>query len=324
MKVLYISSGYGDVYRYFDQSITKALGNNKYEWRYFHPSESIEKLKSIVDTFQPQLALTLLGTYFSVQAVQYLKEKGVKLVCWMTEDPFYMDKTIEMVGRFDYIFTIDRGALKHYEAVHPKVRHLPLGTDPAYFYPYPVDEVYRSELLLIGYPYPTRVSLIQFLLEHTDYKITLVGRGWKTALRRSWRKSSKVKIHNKWIEPPEVARYYNGAGIVLNPHRTHDFSYNKNTLGVIGESINNRTFDIAACGAFQLIEAKPDLYSFFAEEEMVAYKSYEDCVHKVIVYMNDEKQRRAIAERARKAAAEKHTFAHRVKEIVETIKSDIG
>ncbi|MED1623875.1 hypothetical protein [Bacillus pseudomycoides] len=47
------------------------LSNNGYEWTYLHPSEPIEKLQSIVATFQPQLALTILGDRLSVLIIQY-------------------------------------------------------------------------------------------------------------------------------------------------------------------------------------------------------------------------------------------------------------
>ncbi len=302
-----------------DKSIQTALANNNYEWVYFHPSEPMEKLKSIVGHFQPQLVLTVLGDHLSVQAVQYLKENGIKLACWMTEDPFYMDKTVHTSNRFDYIFTIDSGALKHYQSIHPNVYHLPLGTDPAIFKPDSVKDEYKSDLLLVGYPYPTRVSLVHFLLENIMCKITVIGRGWQYKLQRRWRTDSRVTIKNVWIEPQEVAHYYNGASIVLNPHRTHDFVHNQNKLGVVGESINNRTFDIGACEAFQLVEAKPDLYSFFTKEEMIGYHDYKDCLHKVVTYMNDEEGRKSISEKAREAVLAKHTFQHRVRQMIDII-----
>ncbi|WP_242221196.1 glycosyltransferase [Bacillus cereus group sp. BfR-BA-01380] len=319
MKLLYISSGYSRIYDYLDQSMKAELSNNHYEWLHFHPLENIEKLKTIVATFQPQLALTVLGDYLSVPAIQYLKENGIKLACWMTEDPFYIDKTIQIIHRFDYIFTIDTGALKYYQSVHPNTYHLPLGTNDTIFKPVPIENVYKSELLLVGYPYPTRVNFIHFLLEHTKYQITLIGKGWYNRLQKRWRNNSRVMIKDIWIEPQKVTYYYNGASIVLNPHRTHNFWHNQNTRGVMSESMNNRTFDVAACGAFQLIEEKPDLRSFFTEEEMISYLDYEDCLRKVIIYMNNKEMRERIAQKARKIVIEQHTFRHRIKEMIEII-----
>ncbi|WP_255260001.1 hypothetical protein [Bacillus sp. AFS023182] len=71
MKLLYISSGYPGIYNYLDESMKAVPNNNDYEWTYFHPSEPIEKLQSIVATFQPQLALTILGDRLSVSIIQY-------------------------------------------------------------------------------------------------------------------------------------------------------------------------------------------------------------------------------------------------------------
>ena len=319
MKLLYIPSGYSRIYDYLDQSMKAELSNTPYKWIHFHPLENIEKLKTIVATFQPQLALIILGDYLSVPAIQYLKDNGIKLAVWMTEDPFYIDKTIQIIHRFDYIFTIDNGALKHYQSIHPNTYHLPLGTNDTIFKPLPIDNVYKSDLLLVGYPYPTRVNLIHFLLEHTKYQITLIGKGWYNRIQKRWRYNPRVMIKDTWIEPQKVAYYYNGASIVLNPHRTYNFQLNQNTRGIINESMNNRTLDIAACGTFQLIEEKPDLRSFFTDEEMISYRDYEDCLHKVVIYMDDKKQRDSIAQKARKIVVEQHIFRHRIKEMIETI-----
>ncbi|MED1476030.1 DUF3880 domain-containing protein [Bacillus pseudomycoides] len=84
----------------------------------------------------------------------------------MTEDPYYFDKTIQVINRFDYIFTIDTGSLKHYQSVHSNAYHLLLGTDPTIFKPRLVEHAYKSDLLLVGYPYPTRVNFIHFLKKH--------------------------------------------------------------------------------------------------------------------------------------------------------------
>ncbi len=178
---------------------------------------------------------------------------------------------------------------------------------------------------MVGYPYPTRVSLIHFLLENTSCQIRLIGRGWQYKLQRRWRTDSRVTVKNVWIEPKGVARYYNGASIVLNPHRSHDFLHNQNKLGVIGESINNRTFDIAACEAFQLIEEKPDLYTFFTKEEMTAYQDDKDCLQKAIMYINDAEQRQIVSRKAREVVMKQHTLQQRIQNMLDIIyKNDLG
>ncbi|MCI0764714.1 glycosyltransferase [Bacillus sp. TL12] len=321
MKLLYISSGYHGIYDYLDHSMKAGLNDNGYEWISFHPLEPIEKLQSIVATFQPQVVLTILGDYLSVQAIQYFKENGIKLACWMTEDPYYFDKTYQMINRFDYIFTIDTGPLKHYQFVHQNAYHLPLGTDSATFKPLLVEHAYKNDLLLVGYPYPTRIHLIHFLLKNTNYHICLVGKGWRNRLQKLWRNSPRVTIKDTWMNPKVVSYFYNGASIVLNPHRSHNFLHNQNASGIISESINNRTFDIAACGAFQLIEEKPNLRSFFTEEEMVSYQDYEDCLCKVVTYMNNKEKRQVIAQKAQKRVIKQHTFGQRVKEMMNIIQA---
>ena len=84
------------------------------------------------------------------------------------------------------------------------------------------------------------------------------------------------------MEPSIVADFYNGANIVLNTHRPFNLKQNQNRLGIEGKTINNRTFDVAACGSFQLIEFKEDLPNHFIEdEEMVSFRSDQELLKKI-------------------------------------------
>lgn len=65
------------------------------------------------------------------------------------------------------------------------------------------------------------------------------------------------------------------------------FPQNKNKNRVKSNTINNRTFDIAACQGFQIIEEKSDLSSFFNKDEIISYNSFNDCLNKISLHLND-------------------------------------
>ncbi|WP_332694906.1 CgeB family protein [Halalkalibacter lacteus] len=317
MKILYIPSGYGQIYQSFDQSINRALT------KLGHPVSCIslfeeQKLKNAVNSFKPDVCITMIGFKMPTTTIEWLKKIGIKLAVWMTEDPYYIDQSLKLIDHYDYVFTIDNAALKLYkEAGHQHAYYLPLGTDPEIYYPTTPAKEY--DICLVGYPYPERVKMIHFLLEKTNFSIQVVGSQWEKKLGKV-KHSSKLTIHSRWVPPIDTKNHYNRASINLNTHRPFNLKQNKNTRGVVNESINNRTFDIASCGAFQLIEFKPDLpQHFFSGKEIVSFNNNDELLKKVKYYLRHSNKRQEIAANAREKVLNNHTFVHRMNNMVNII-----
>ncbi|MFC0271914.1 glycosyltransferase [Metabacillus herbersteinensis] len=320
MKVLYITSGFPGIYQFFDNCIVNEMNNDDHICKSFNHFQGIDSLKLIVLKFEPDLVFTLTGFILPKEMTDWLRSKNIKLAVWMTEDPYYMDTSIGLASHYDYVFTIDSSSLEVYrEKGHPNVYLLPLGTDPNIFSPKPnVDEQQINDICLVGYPYPERIDIINLLLKETSYTVQVVGGNWKDNLLQ-WSENKQLKIID-WSPPDTVAYYYNNAKIILNTHRPHDLAENQNSMGIINSSINNRTFDVAASGAFQLISYKPDLRNYFTEEEMVSFQKEEDLLNKIDHFMKHKEERKKIAVSAREKVLNQHTFLHRTKEIISTVK----
>lgn len=313
MKLLYITSGYSKIYQYLDQSILGTFIDQNSEWLAVQPSDLIQQLDFIITTFHPDIVFTLLGNHLPQKAIQYFKKRNIKLAVWLTEDPFYIDTSLPLLTNFDFIFTIDSEALKYYTTLgYTNVYHLPLATNIDVFKPSLKNIKYKSEVLFIGYPYPNRVKLIQFLLEKTTYHYTIIGQHWRNKLLKKWKNHRRIKIIEEWVSPQEVSLYYNNASLILNPHRSHLFPQNKNINRVKSNTINNRTFDIAACQGFQIIEEKSDLASFFKKDEIISYNSFEDCLNKVSFYLDDTISKRLMVEKIHTKVITHHTFHERI------------
>jgi spore maturation protein CgeB len=142
---------------------------------------------------------------------------------------------------------------------------------------------------------------------------------WKKALFR-FQSNPKLMMNEGWVKPSIASSFYNNANIVLNTHRPFNYKDNKNRLGIVGKSINNRTFDVAACGAFQLIEFKEDLPNHFNEdEEMVSFKNDLELMKKLDYYMEFAEERQRIADNARNRVLKEHTFKHRMEKMLDII-----
>lgn len=323
MKILYVPSGYKNIYTYFDDSIIKAFKNVAIDVKIFRMNHTIEELKSIIHRFQPDVVFTMVGNKLKDPYIEIIKKQRIPMAIWMTEDSFYIDQSIRIVQPYDYIFTIDKRALEVYKRRgYQHVFHLPLGTDTDIFYPREVNEKYKSDICLVGVPYTNRIKHIKYLLKNTSYKIKIVGPNWNFHLNK-FRGYPNLETRTDWISPEEVAAYYNGAKIVLNIHRAYNESHNLNKHGVKNKSINNRTFDIAACEAFQLIDINDDLCEHFEDEShIVSFKTKEDLLHKITHYIIHENERITISKQAKNYTIRSHTFEQRIIKLFKIVKEE--
>ncbi|WP_209125683.1 glycosyltransferase [Alkalihalobacillus sp. BA299] len=324
MKILYIPSGYKQTYLYFDDSIIKELVNLKHQVKVFTIMRgSMVTLRSILTSFKPDLILTLAGLKMPRSALTLIKQVKIPIAIWMTEDPYYTDKTLKFIHDYNYIFTIESSSVKLYkEYGHKNVYHLPLGTNPSIYAPSSSNN-YKYDICLVGFPYPERIKTIQFLLENTPYSILTVGSTWHLALAK-YKTTNNYEFIIGWVDPRTVATLYNQTKIVLNTHRSYQFKYNLNKKGVFNRSINNRTFEIASCGAFQLTDLKPDLTKHFIEgSEIVTFSSMDDLLKKTNYYIKHETERKEITKRARQRALKDHTFGNRLKKMLKIIETSI-
>lgn len=320
MNVVFITSGFSGIYRYFERSITQSFAKAGVVCKTWTLKEGVPALKTICQTFQPDLILTLTGFKLTAPILKYMNQVEAKTAIWLTEDPYYMDRTSLLIAYFDYVFTIDLAALDFYkERGHAHVYHLPLGTDTELYCPKEAADLYYSDLCLVGVPYTNRAKLIEYLLVNTNYKIQVVGRGWNK-YARLWKAFPNLKVTSAWVKPETAVNYYNGAKIVLNSHRPHDEKYNRNRIGLSGKSVNNRTFDVASCQSFQLIEHKTDIDKHFnRERELVSYSNPEDLLAKIDYFLRNEARRKQIAAAARARVLTSHTFHHRMNRLLDIV-----
>ncbi|GGE39324.1 protein CgeB [Pullulanibacillus camelliae] len=322
MNILLISSGFGGIYDYFERSIKEAIEQQGYSCCLFTIYKGTEALKGTIEENKPDIMLTLTGFVLQEEMQQVLREHAIPQVVWFTEDPFYMDQTLPLSQRYDHIFTIEQNALSRYtEAGHPHVTYLPLATNPSIFFEREIDRQKRFDINMVGFPYPERLALIAYFLEHCPYSIVVVGKKWAELLT-DWSEDPRLTIIDHWITPTEAAALYNESKISLNPHRPYDLKENKNRMRVINKSLNNRTWDIAACGAFQLTSNMEEVSRFFEKDkEIVTYNSMKECVQFVEKYCHEEDERRTIAAHAKQKVLQAHTFSHRMSDMLESIAS---
>jgi spore maturation protein CgeB len=144
----------------------------------------------------------------------------------------------------------------------------------------------------------------------------LARRGLEVALwGTSWGPlSPRVRESGRRLATEEVVRVYNACDIVLNLHSSPEAAD-----GVARQDfVNPRTFEVAACGGFQLVDRVAGLEGLFKPGvELAAYRSEDELVEMARHYLERPGERAALAAKARRRALAEHTYYHRMESILE-------
>jgi spore maturation protein CgeB len=86
--------------------------------------------------------------------------------------------------------------------------------------------------------------------------------------------------------------------------------------------VNPRTFEIAACGAFQLVDYRSELPDVFTPgEEIVCFRDLEELRNQIGYYLEHPDERRRIAEKARSRVLKEHTYQARMETMLSFIRA---
>ncbi|EKD25762.1 MAG: hypothetical protein ACD_79C01525G0001 [uncultured bacterium] len=124
-----------------------------------------------------------------------------------------------------------------------------------------------------------------------------------------WKKTNvKAKLCGRVSYFENMPRVISGSNININISRVQQRS-----------GTNQRPFDIPACKAFLITDYKEELEDMFDfESEIVTYKNLDELQRKV-EYYSDESRRISIIEKGYEKVLAKHTYKHRMDEVINTI-----
>ncbi|MBT5794607.1 MAG: glycosyltransferase family 1 protein, partial [Deltaproteobacteria bacterium] len=84
-----------------------------------------------------------------------------------------------------------------------------------------------------------------------------------------------------------------------------------------GDFVNPRTFEIASCKGFQLLDNRSDLLNLFnVDEELVVFNSLDELKDQIIFYTANPDKRNEIANRSYHRVLAEHTIEHRMQELL--------
>lgn len=263
---------------------------------------------------QPDLVLVVSGMGLHPDLYPLLRRAGLRTAIVLTECPYQDAVQRHLAGLVDDCFVNDRASVMSFRRANPRTWYLPPAYDPEIHRPIAVGPECRSDVVLVATGFGERVRFLE-AVDWDGIDLRLFG-VWD--LRPD---SPLARFDRRRLLPnEEAARWYCGAKIALNLHRTDTGWVTPDVLVTDAHSLNPRAYEIAACGAFQVCDAtRPELGEVFGDS-VPTFRSPADLGALLRVALADPGWRAACAVEARQRGAG-HTFTARAETLLVCVES---
>lgn len=278
-----------------------------YAMRFFPVLErgSYNRLLKMGSEFQPDLILVAGGQGPPPSVIGDLKRRTKsKVVVWFPDYLGNFGREYVLAADYDAYFFKDQYIVEFFrDKLSKRAFLLPQACNPMWHRRLELTDEekrkYGCDLTLAGNMYYYRALICQQFL---DYNFKIWGNNYPR-----WLESPTRKIYqNHYIAEEEKAKAFSAAKIVLNMMHYGEL------LGV-----NLRTFEAAGCGAFQIVDWKPNLHEFFEpEKEVATFRTLGELKEKVRYYLEHDQERQEIADRGYRRAHADHTYEHRLRKLL--------
>ena len=271
-------------------------------------TESIE-LKA--REFEPDLVLALAQAPLHHPTLARLRQMGIPTAFWFVEDFRVLPYWRDVAAGYSYFFAIQQGEMNTelQRCGVQRYSYLPTAAAPKVHIPQSLDDADRREfgspLSFVGAGYYNRRHFFRGL---TDYQFKIWGSGWPTTPPLG----PRIQNDGERVSTETCIKIFNASTINLNLHS----STSHEGIDATGDFINPRTFEIASCEAFQLVDRRSLLADLFTEDELVTFGDLSDLRDKINHYLTNPEQRLAIARKGRDRVMIEHTYQSRMEELL--------
>ncbi len=277
--------------------------------------------------FSPDLLLVNQGSSLDPGTIARIRnETGAVTINWWSDYPGEFEEGLASAasGAWDRFYVSDTDAeRRHQRAGITVTGWLPFACSPSIHSPaprrtpLPDRSISVPRVLFVGSAYPERRDLLGTV---ADLDLGIWGPGWN---RYAGDPVLRGNIRGGALRPVEWVRLFQQADLVVNI--SYGFGGPEEMYGAMA---NVRVFEIPACGACQLVDAKRDILRLFRPDRHLAtFRTREEFRRQVVSLLEDSDRRRRIASAGQRAVFVEHTWEHRVRFLVreaESVRRDTG
>ncbi|HDQ41014.1 MAG TPA: hypothetical protein ENN39_08325 [Desulfonatronum sp.] len=272
-----------------------------------------------VESFAPDLVLAQAQAPLSRQALQRLRRDKVPTAMWFVEDFRVFPYWKAFARHYDVFAVIQKNPFFDLlrELGQENVLYLPLAADPAFHAPMDLSDVDRrrfgADVSFLGAGYPNRQVAFRQL---TSLDFRIWGNDWPADPVLT----PCMQRPGERITPEEAVKIFNATKVNLNLHSS--IKAEPPVSG--GDFVNPRTFELASCAAFQLVDKRSLLPGLFSDREVAVFENMPGMLEAIQHYLTRPAERRTMAERARARVLAEHTYVHRMRDLLDFARQRIG
>lgn len=258
-----------------------------------------------ISRFAPSLILVIQGNSLSPKTVAAIRARSqAAIACWCQDQISVLGRAYLLGAGYDAVFVKDRYMQDLFSRMirSSSFFYLPEACNPEVHRPLEITaedrQRYGCDVLLLGSLYYYRHEILR-QLEEFDLKLWGYVPSWLINRLAGRHMGGDLVLEKK-------ARAVRSAHIALNPLHYAEI-----------DGLNCRAFELAGCGAFQMVTSRPVLREHFVPGmEVETFDSTDELVDKIRHYLKNPHLAAAIAERGQVRAHTEHTYEARLKEIL--------
>lgn len=271
-----------------------------------------------VETFEPDLVLAMAQAPLSIQALKRLKRDGVATAMWFVEDFRLFTYWQAYAQHYDFFAVIQKDEfLSQLQQLGVENSlYLPLAAHPEVHKQLELPSAERrkfgSDVSFMGAGYPNRRMAFRDLV-HFDFKL------WGTDWDGDAILAPYVQMGGARVSSEDCVRIFNATKVNINLHS----SIQAKELVTGGDFVNPRTFEVAACGAFQLVDRRSLMAELFVTDgpgaELAVFDNMAELPRRIEHFLAKPEERLAIAKRGQARVLADHTYAARMRTLLDFI-----
>jgi len=307
--------------RYIFRPVNKMLWNLRLmekgrsigaESPYCNKNFRTEAVLRAVDMFKPDCVIFEIGFKPSYEGLLELRKRVDLIAGWWTMTTRWINIEERESRLYDAFFFFSKEFIHVAKDMGYNAFYLPHAVNDYIFRKIELSRYeMRSlscDLVFVGAWQRPRQKVINAIASN-NIDMRIYGPKW---LKHSIFNPSVMRsIKGKWLYDDRLIKQYQAAKIVLNIN-----SWFMERL----HGINQRIFDVPACGAFLMTDYVEEIESFFKPGvDIETYSSVEELIDKIHFYLNHDGIREKIARRGYERARGLPTWRDRAREIARTL-----
>lgn len=298
-----------------------------------HRPELEQALLRQVARAHKQKPLNVFFSYFysafaRPEVIREIADMGIVTVNWYCNASYQFRLVSEIAPAYSYCLVPERFRLDDYCAVGARPIYCQEAANADFYGPH--DLAYEYDVAFVGAAYGDRPRFLKALLD-AGLDAHAWGPGWSELAEplstrgRMHRAVSQTKrrLLGRAIHPPRLPRAACG-DMLSDEDMVSMFSRSRINLGfsAVGDTaraghpirqVRLRDFEVPMSGGFYMLEYLEEIEQFFAPgKEIVCFDGPTDLVEKCRYYLDNETERRRIAQAGRRRALEDHTWQKRL------------